>query len=217
MSTINGASGYQHTNGVMDVKNTPASVKNTKSDIAVQEQNSEKSVVYNKSQENQKTASAYDNKGKGLSVESMEKLRAQAEMHYADMIEAVKAMVAKQGQEAGGVANNFDFSSTLPDSLKELYDIDGLDIAEELKKHEGEDLDNPESYWSAEKTSERIIDFAKTISGGNTEKYELLKGAIEDGFKAAGEYFDEMPDITNKTYDLVMKGLNDWAGIVEEK
>lgn len=64
---------------------------------------------------------------------------------------------------------------------------------------------------SPEAVSDRIVDFAKAISGGDQSKFELLKGAIEDGFAAAKKAFGgTLPEISNKTYDLVMEKLENW-------
>lgn len=65
---------------------------------------------------------------------------------------------------------------------------------------------------SPEKVSNRIVDFTKAISGGDKEKHETLKAAIKEGFeqveKALGQ---ELPEISSKTYDLVMQKLDEWV------
>ena len=40
-------------------------------------------------------------------------------------------------------------------------------------------------YWSAEKTSERLVEFAKAISGGDVKQKDALVAAIKEGFKQA--------------------------------
>ena len=65
---------------------------------------------------------------------------------------------------------------------------------------------------SAEKVSDRIVEFAKNISGGDKEKLEVLKGAIQKGFQeAAAVLGGELPDISQKTYQLIMEKLDTWA------
>lgn len=64
---------------------------------------------------------------------------------------------------------------------------------------------------SPEVVSDRIVDFAKAISGGDQGKFDLLKGAIIDGFDAAKKALGgSLPDISQKTYDLVMEKLENW-------
>lgn len=68
-----------------------------------------------------------------------------------------------------------------------------------------------DGYWSPESVSTRILDMAKALSGGDPENFEILKDAIIKGFGAAADAWGSgLPDITNSTYDLVMKGLDSW-------
>ena len=67
-------------------------------------------------------------------------------------------------------------------------------------------------YWSAEKTSDRIVEFAKALTGGDPDKIEEMRSAIEKGFKEATKTWGkDLPDITNDTYDLIMDKLDAWA------
>ncbi len=84
-----------------------------------------------------------------------------------------------------------------------------LKTAKDLEDEKADD------YWSVEKTAGRIIEFAKSLSGGDPSKLELLKDAAIKGFEQAmgalGRDMDSMPDITKDTYNAVMKGFDDWA------
>ena len=74
-------------------------------------------------------------------------------------------------------------------------------------------------YWNAENTSQRIVDFATSFYGiaesSGKEYYDLVRSAIEEGFNQAREILGEIPnevsELTNRTYDLVMEKLDDWA------
>ncbi|MDD3919806.1 MAG: hypothetical protein PHO41_01320 [Eubacteriales bacterium] len=57
----------------------------------------------------------------------------------------------------------------------------------------------------------RIMDMAVSLSGGDTGKITMLKNAVEKGFKEAGAAWgDELPEISGKTYDEVMKRFDYW-------
>ncbi|MGI6227609.1 MAG: hypothetical protein ACOYJ1_15300 [Peptococcales bacterium] len=85
-------------------------------------------------------------------------------------------------------------------------------VVDEIAREEAQALIGEGGELSPEKVSERIVNFAKAISGGNKEKLELLKGAIEEGFKEAAQVLGgELPEISQKTYNLVMEKLNQWA------
>jgi hypothetical protein len=69
-----------------------------------------------------------------------------------------------------------------------------------------------DGYFGVNKTSERIIEFAKALSGGDKSKIESLRNAFEEGFESAKEAFGgELPEISQQTYDKVMQGFDDWA------
>ena len=64
--------------------------------------------------------------------------------------------------------------------------------------------------WSVDAVATRIFDLADAISGGDPDKLAKMRSAVEDGFKQAGIVWkdkvgeDNMPEITQKTYDEVM-------------
>lgn len=69
----------------------------------------------------------------------------------------------------------------------------------------------PGGEWSPDAVAGRILDMAKALSGGDASKFELLKNAVKKGFgEAEKAWGDKLPDITNQTYDKVMKGFDDW-------
>lgn len=68
-----------------------------------------------------------------------------------------------------------------------------------------------DGYWGVKQTSERILDFAKALTGGDPSKIDEMKAAFEKGFKAAEKLWGgELPEISQKTYDAVMKGFEEW-------
>ena len=67
-------------------------------------------------------------------------------------------------------------------------------------------------YWSAEKTSERLVEFAKAISGGDVKQKDALVAAIKEGFKQAEDLWGgKLPQISQDTYRLAMEKLDNWA------
>ncbi len=216
MNTVNGLTNYQSQSEVKNTKQTDkvkqGMGKNDNKDAQVS--TNQDAVVYEKT-EVSKTPANYNKEGRRIDAKTIEAMKRESEMQYTQMIETVRRMIARQSKEAGGIPKEFDFFNKIPKTIEELNASKGYEGTEKIdsfEDHLGEDLNDPNSYYSAEKTAERIVNFAKSISGGDIKKYELLKGAIEDGFKAASSYFDKMPEITGKTHELVMKGFDEWAG-----
>lgn len=83
-----------------------------------------------------------------------------------------------------------------------------IDKSTQLKAQEAISEDGE---WGVTKTADRILDFAKALSGGDPSKIAVLKNAVEKGFAAAGKAWGgKMPDITQQTYKRVMDGFDAW-------
>ncbi len=68
-----------------------------------------------------------------------------------------------------------------------------------------------DGYWGVNKTSDRILDFAIALSGGDTSKADLLIDAFKKGYeKATGTWGKDLPDISSKTYDAVLDKFEQW-------
>ena len=65
--------------------------------------------------------------------------------------------------------------------------------------------------WSVNAVSDRIFGLAEAMAGGDPEKLQQMRDAVEEGFKQAGAAWkdatgnDSMPDITKNTYSEIMK------------
>lgn len=71
-----------------------------------------------------------------------------------------------------------------------------------------------DGYFGVEKTSERIVQFAIGIAGGDPARMESIQQGIDNGFQEALQAFGNwLPTISYDTYDRVMQKLDDWATI----
>ena len=64
--------------------------------------------------------------------------------------------------------------------------------------------------WGVDAVASRIFDLADAIAGGDPDKLATMRAAVEEGFSQAGIAWNnatglnEMPDITEKTYNEIM-------------
>jgi len=66
--------------------------------------------------------------------------------------------------------------------------------------------------YGVEAVSNRLVDFAIAVSGGDKSKLSELVSAIDKGFAEAKKTLGgELPDISQQTYDATIKKLNAWA------
>ena len=69
-----------------------------------------------------------------------------------------------------------------------------------------------DGYWGVNQTSDRIIDFAKALTGGDPDKIEDMRAAFEKGFRKAGKTWGgDLPDISQRTYEAVMEKFDKMA------
>lgn len=128
------------------------------------------------------------------------KLKADAEARTSQLRSLVESMMTKQANTYGKANDIWSFLAsgdyTVDPAVKAQAQAD---IAED-------------GYWGVEQTSSRIIDFATAISGGDPDKIEEMRAAFEKGFKQAGSAWGgNLPDISQRTYDAVMKKFDQMA------
>lgn len=69
-----------------------------------------------------------------------------------------------------------------------------------------------DGYWGVKQTSQRILDFANALTGGDPSQIEKMRDAFKKGYEQAEKTWGgKLPDISQQTYDAVMKGFDDMA------
>ncbi len=145
----------------------------------------------------------------GVNGKTIQQLKEESDQAYNHLKQIVTEMLKRQGlkfQEIGNTeAEDLNAVNITIEDLKEL-------TVDETAQKEAQAMIDEGGEYSAEIVSDRIVDFAKAISGGDLSKLDILKSAIEKGFEAAEKEFGgELPDISEETYDLTMAKLNQWA------
>lgn len=174
----------------------------------------EPAVVY-KSNEIKETLNNYNKKGHIYNKSRIDELKSESDAKLNELKEAVKSMIESQGYKFEDIMNLLNN----PDSTNEdgkLVDENGNEIMIEIDdetRAKAQEAISENGYYGVKKTSARIIEFAKVISGNDPSKIDTLKQAIIDGFEAAKDAFGgELPEISHKTHEAVLKGLDEWAG-----
>ena len=160
----------------------------------------------------EKTAQAASgNKTYTRDTVALGEINQQVETKLSSLRAAVENLVAMQGVKTGEAQGlSYDQIMTKYDGkLKEFYQNLKVDDATRLKAQQDISADG---FWGVKQTSERTIEFAKAISGGDPAKIELLRQSIVDGYAAAEKAWGgELPEISKQTQEATLKGLDDWA------
>ncbi|MBP3351267.1 MAG: hypothetical protein J6L65_02565 [Lachnospiraceae bacterium] len=158
----------------------------------------ETGVVYEPSKETKAT------KKYAPDTAMIQKLKADAEARTAQLRSLVEQMMVKQGTAYGQANDIWSFLA------KGDYEVDPATKAQ-AQADIAED-----GYWGVEQTSQRIIDFATALTGGDPSKVDDMREAFKKGYAMAEEKWGgELPEISKKTYDAVMKKFDELAGITE--
>jgi hypothetical protein len=145
------------------------------------------------------TAVVYD-KSK-LSAEDrqtiVEQLKADQEKRQSQLASLVSQMLNKQANTYGTATNMWQFLAS------GNFTVDA-DTKAQAQKDIAED-----GYWGVSQTSDRIVQFATSLAGDDTESLQKMRDAFIKGYKQAEDTWGgELPDISKKTYDAVLEKLD---------
>lgn len=75
-----------------------------------------------------------------------------------------------------------------------------------------------DGYWGVEQTSDRFVEMAQALSGGDATKADEMIAAIKKGYEQASKAWgDKLPDICQKTIDAATKKLEAWRDSLSKK
>lgn len=142
---------------------------------------------------------------------TLSEISKQVEAKLSNLRGIVENLVTMQSLKTGeGKGLNYDqIMEKYDGKLKDFYQ--NLEVDEPTRLKAQQEI-SEDGFWGVKQTSERAIEFAKALSGGDPSKVALLRDAIEEGYKAAEKAWGgELPEICKQTQEATLKGLNDWA------
>ena len=102
------------------------------------------------------------------------------------------------------------------DKIARLADgsVDYAKLAEQLRigktPEEAQAAISDGGMWGVDAVATRLMDMAAALSGGDPEKAELLRDAVQKGFAAVGD-LDSLPQVCQDTYTETMKRFDYWV------
>ena len=162
-------------------------------------------VIYEKSSDSRTDKASNKTTSKTDNAAIVAKLKADAEQRTAQLRSIVEQMMTKQGVAIGTADSMWSFLAKGDFTVDEATRAQAqADIADD-------------GYWGVDQTSDRILDFAKALSGNDPEKADLLLDAFKKGFKEATKSWgQDLPDTSQRTYDAVVEKFNKWKNGTEE-
>ena len=123
----------------------------------------------------------------------------------------INATLVNRSDNAAGpsdLVSAADLEARVRAHVREMFEKAGI-AYEDITAEEAHASIVPGGYWSAEAVSKRIVDFVAAFANGDSERAQLLRDAVEQGFGEAEQAFGgRLPDISHETMDLVREGLD---------
>ena len=190
---VNGLNKLQNTDYLSKITDT-ASAAAAKTNTAKTDASSAEGVIYDKSSS---TTTGTDYKTNNAAL--IQKLKQDSEDRINQLKDIVSQMMTKQGTAIGKADDIWSFLAS-----------GNFTIDEAAKKKAQEEI-SEDGYWGVKQTSDRILDFAKALSGNDSSKADLLLDAFKKGFEEATKTWGkDLPDISKQTYDAVVEKFDKW-------
>ena len=178
------------TNNQAAVHNYPANKQKNEKPAEKKDTANDSGVIYEPSKEKARPQKYTPD------AETIARLKADVDARKAQLMELVHKMLTGQGNaqnKANDIWTLLREGKLSPDAATRDQAI--KDISED-------------GYWGVNQTSQRILDFAKALTGGDPKKIDEMQRAFEKGFKMAEKTWGgKLPEISQKTFDAVIEGF----------
>lgn len=126
-------------------------------------------------------------------------LKQDAENRKQQLIDLVQKSIGNQGKAYNSLCELFT-------AIKDGKVAVDPAAVEQAKKDVAED-----GYWGVKQTSDRFVEFAKALTGGDPSKADKMIEAIEKGFEQATKAWGgKLPDICSETIKVTKEKLTAW-------
>lgn len=133
-------------------------------------------------------------------------MKADTEKRTQQLTDLVHQMISQQGKTLGKA-----------DSIWSFLAGGDFTVSPEVKAQAQADIAE-DGYWGVDQTSDRILDFAKALSGDDPSKADELLSAFKKGFEQATKSWGkDLPSISQDTYKAVEEKFNKWKNEAETK
>lgn len=151
---------------------------------------------YEKSTETEKDSSKQIYKP---DLDLVQKLKSDAETRSTQLTSLVEKMLSKQGK-----------AFTDANDMWRMLQKGEVSVDPETAAQAKEDI-SEDGYWGVKQTSDRLVSFAKALTGGDPDKADEMIEAFKKGYKQATKSWgSELPGICKETYDATIEKLTAW-------
>ena len=145
-----------------------------------------------------------------------------ATIDYSAVVQQLKSAQAAQTERMQNLVNSLltgqaDKYNTLSDFFNDIAN-GKIKVDPQIVEQAKQDIDEEEGEWGVEKTSNRLVEMARALSGGDSTMADKMINAVKKGLSAATKSWGgELPSICSKTVDTTIKKLEAWRDGIEYK
>ncbi len=130
---------------------------------------------------------------------TINRLKADADRRTQSLRELVQKLLIKQGD-----------TYTDATDIYQLLREGKVQVDDETRAQAQKDIAE-DGYWGVEQTSNRLVEFAKALSGSDPSKADKMIEAVKKGLEEAKKAWGgELPEICQRTIDTTIKKLEEW-------
>ncbi len=197
--SVNGISNINQTYENKNVAKTKT--EHTSQDEQVKTSENSAAAVYEKSEQTTDNKKIYTR-----DQVTIDRLKADADRRTQSLRDLVQKLMLKQGE-------TFNEATDIYGLLREGK----LQVDEETRLQAQKDIAE-DGFWGVEQTSDRLVEFAKAVSGGDQSKANVLIDAVKKGLEEATKAWGgELPEISKKTIDATISKLEAWRDGTDTK
>jgi len=196
---LNGVNGISTVTPVTPVSTTQQ-VQKVAEDVK-ETKKAEEGVVYEKGQQEEKTTYTPESIAKQDRSAIVEQMKADLADRQQKLLDLVRQTLSGQVES---------FATATDDEIWKKLASGDFTVDAATKKQAQEDI-SEDGYWGVKKTSQRLFDFAKALSGGDEAQMKKMQEAMEKGFKEATKTWGrDLPEISQNTLDAANKLFDDY-------
>lgn len=125
-------------------------------------------------------------------------------------ISSLKSGIANYQDKNNGLNPKQLIDSETLDAYKALHGDLDIEITDESISKAQADVAE-DGYWGAKAVSDRFVDFAKAVSGGDPSKANMLLESVKQGYEAAEEIWgSELPQLSKDTLAMTIEKFQAW-------
>ncbi len=138
---------------------------------------------------------------------TVDRLKAEADRRTQSLRELVQKLLLKQGE-----------TYTDATDIYQLLREGKVQVDDETRAQAQKDIAE-DGYWGVEQTSNRLVEFAKALTGSDPSKANDMIDAVKKGLEEAKKAWGgNLPEISQRTIDSTIKKLEEWRdGTAENK